>query len=403
MSNFETSCETCKGGIYTKYHISLKESDQQDVLNFFHQIKPYIESVLSSNLAEKKGIKWFLCIQIEYIKQNVEGENVYSNPFFRSFVQISVNNTVISDQINNAFSKIIASAHDFHREGSDWVFHRILGFDICIAIYQPLHGSSYIELPRELKSKHAIVNIHNNDNKCFIYSVLAGVDNRHHLHPNRVKNYLDMMNTVNIDGLSFPVTVNQIDKFENNNNISINVFGYEKEIFPIRITQKRGLPHVNLLLISEQDKQHYCLIKHFSRLMGNRTKNTNKTFYCNYCLHGYSKEKMLKEHIPMCDVHGTQKTSLPTPTDNILCFKNYEKQLKCPFVIYADWETFPEKISTAHPDTDKSFTSTTHKHEPNSFCYLIVSVDSRYYRKPVLYRGPNAVRVFIEQLQREVV
>lgn len=41
-------------------------------------------------------------------------------------------------------------------------------------------------------------------------------------------------------GIQYPVRVQQITKFENQNDISVNVFGYEdKEIFPMRITKSK--------------------------------------------------------------------------------------------------------------------------------------------------------------------
>ena len=37
-----------------------------------------------------------------------------------------------------------------------------------------------------------------------------------------------MINELNYDGISFPVTQKQYNKIEMQNNIKINVFGYEK-------------------------------------------------------------------------------------------------------------------------------------------------------------------------------
>jgi hypothetical protein len=59
-----------------------------------------------------------------------------------------------------------------------------------------------------------------------------------------------------------------IDKFEKNNNVSIHVFGYEKEeVVPYRISTHDSETKIDLLLISKGDKNHYCWIKNFNRLM----------------------------------------------------------------------------------------------------------------------------------------
>ena len=66
-----------------------------------------------------------------------------------------------------------------------------------------------------------------------------------------------------MSGVGYPVKLPQIDKVERQNlNISFNVFGFESnEIVPLCITKQRGRQHhVKLLLLSREDKQHYCLI-----------------------------------------------------------------------------------------------------------------------------------------------
>ena len=69
---------------------------------------------------------------------------------------------------------------------------------------------------------------------------------------------------LNWKGLKFPVKLSDIDKFEKHNcSISVNVFGYEKAVYPLRISKHnyKRESTVNLLLISDDTKQHYCWIK----------------------------------------------------------------------------------------------------------------------------------------------
>ena len=81
---------------------------------------------------------------------------------------------------------------------------------------------------------------------------------------------------LNWDGLKFPVNLSDINKFENHNSsISVNVFGYEKLVYPppLRISKHnyKRESTVNLLLISDDTKQHYCWIKDASKLLSLRT------------------------------------------------------------------------------------------------------------------------------------
>ena len=48
--------------------------------------------------------------------------------------------------------------------------------DINIIAYSPLRGSSYIELPKELAVKKAIINMKNEDDQCFKWAVTRALN-----------------------------------------------------------------------------------------------------------------------------------------------------------------------------------------------------------------------------------
>ena len=51
------------------------------------------------------------------------------------------------------------------------ITENIDGKYINIFVYSPLSGTTYIDLPEELKnSMKGLINIKNNDNKCFLWS-----------------------------------------------------------------------------------------------------------------------------------------------------------------------------------------------------------------------------------------
>ena len=71
-----------------------------------------------------------------------------------------------------------------------------MGCDSClclyvnIAKYTPLKGSSYIELPKYLKKKKAIINVKNQDNECLKWALLSALHPvEHGSHPDRVSKY----------------------------------------------------------------------------------------------------------------------------------------------------------------------------------------------------------------------
>ena len=96
---------------------------------------------------------------------------------------------------------------------------------------------------------------------------------------------------------------------------------------------------MNLLLITEDEKNHYVLIQDFNKFMYNQTKHKDKKHFCMYCLQNSTTEKILKNHSEICMVfNGKQAIEMPTKKDNILKFNNFHKQLPVPFVIYSDFE-----------------------------------------------------------------
>ena len=56
-------------------------------------------------------------------------------------------------------------------DGSGWRFRSIVSLNVFTVEYKALKGSSYIPLPNCLASKKAIINMQNEDDQCFKWSV----------------------------------------------------------------------------------------------------------------------------------------------------------------------------------------------------------------------------------------
>ena len=120
---------------------------------------------------------------------------------------------------------------------------------------------------------------------------------------------------LNWDGLKFPVNLSDINKFENHNSsISVNVFGYEKLVYSLRISKHsyKRESIVNLLLISDDTKQHYCWIKDISKLLSLQTsKDGHVSHVCFRCLNTFKNDKSLASHHEFCKSHEAIKIELP--------------------------------------------------------------------------------------------
>ena len=187
-------------------------------------------------------------------------------------------------------------------ESSGWIVKTVQSLQVHTIDYRPLAASSFVELPFRLKRSRALLNIRNNDDRCFIYCILAK------LHPDvpkpeHVSSYKSYEKELNVIGLKFPMTLTQIDRFERlNKSISVNVFGFDgSDIIPLKITKHtRRRKHVNLLLFSHQNVTHYCLIRDFDLFLKRTKKHHDKFFFCYYCLNSFTKRQLMLKHAQFC-------------------------------------------------------------------------------------------------------
>ena len=136
----------------------------------------------------------------------------------------------MADQMKN-------SIQIFSTGGSGFVVQKIDHLDININKFKPIRGSSYIATPAALVGNNFLRNIRNNDNKSFEYSVLAPMfpEKEHKQRQNKYKPSLHKLNSYKIE---FPMSLTDVPKFEKQNNIGINVFGFEKnKILPLYLSR----------------------------------------------------------------------------------------------------------------------------------------------------------------------
>ena len=69
-----------------------------------------------------------------------------------------------------------------------------------------------------------------------------------------------MVDQLNYEGIEFPVATKHYCKIEGQNNININVLE-NKQFYPIYVCKQYNDNVLNLFLITEDEKQHYVLIK----------------------------------------------------------------------------------------------------------------------------------------------
>ena len=147
-------------------------------------IKQNIESELRKQITANNSKHKLSCfITIKYLMQtgevvdindegNIKSKIIIEPRYFNSYVINLTSTHVISGFINDVIISFEKELEDA-KKGSGLKFVGIEKLSIKTAKSKAMVGGSYIELPEYIKNKRACVNIKNDDEKCFKWSILA--------------------------------------------------------------------------------------------------------------------------------------------------------------------------------------------------------------------------------------
>eukprot|EP01050_Picozoa_sp_SAG11_P022849 SAG11_NODE_4423_length_1900_cov_59.536369_1_plen_390_part_01 len=329
-------------------------------IELINNFKPKLESMMNLH----KGIKFHFdvnCLMVKYLDGDVLTQD---SRWVNSRMQQANNIDELDAKVRSSIDLIKTKIPELEaRNGSFWKFKKVLSIDLHVGRHKPLKGSSYVPLPKALTLKKAVINIKNDDNECFKWAILSALYT-----PNkdaqRVSHYKRMDKEVEhgLKFTQFPMPITDIKKFENNNDISINVYGcdvttkqikkqptqdddenvdeYFKELnkqcnaqkhyhsyctpYVIQKSDAKKSKHISLLL----HEGHYCWIKNFSRFCGkDKTNSKCKTNYCDHCLQGFTNQEALDKHLTMgCASITTCKPCMPRKDEAFVQFKNAHKK-----------------------------------------------------------------------------
>jgi len=310
-----------------------RTSQDIDVGDFMQQHENDTAITFETARNEIHAIKYYFEMEVEFCRLGPEETGVQRTMarFYIPPMTSDVNELCLPDVISQFMEKI----NGFCGQGSGWIVCQINYMRLCWGSYQPLMAGTFIPTPKWIAAKCAVVNVQCfDDTNCFQYSVLARMNvikSSYHGH----KLYTNMLN---MDGIPNPVPMSYIGKFEKqNSDISVNVMYLDDpDIVPIqtsKFTNQRKF-HVNLLVLTNDDKFHYVSIQSPSRLIGNRTKHKGKGCVCHCCLHIFCKEADVNDHLRVCSRHQSQQIVYPEQGKNIVKFEKYHFQFRVPFAIY---------------------------------------------------------------------
>ena len=131
--------------------------------------KSSIKDLFNDLLNKTKGFKYQIAIKFLLKKYKPNGEIEFASVYFNSSTKTIINRRY---KLGQSFQGTLYRIDAWINRGSGWIIELSESQYINISTYTPLAGSSYIDLPIEIKHpRKGLINIKNNDQKCF-YGVM---------------------------------------------------------------------------------------------------------------------------------------------------------------------------------------------------------------------------------------
>ena len=345
---------------------NLVKSAIDDCTKYFHRFKNKCELVVKFNHATHDTTNYF----------------TITNKFKNQYEEIRE-----ADELGH-------SLDEFEQGESGYIFDSIKKLTVKMFKYHDIRASSYCKLPKSFCNSKSIVNIKNNDNYCFLWSILAHkykVDN----HRERVSHYENHFYELNQGDIQFPMKIKDIPTFERLNNLNINVFeksANDKSLSPKYVNKNYYDEQIDLLLY----ENHYCLLTNLHNFCKN---NEHYNHLCRRCLNTYGDQAKLEEHMLRCIEQKVCNISYMNPNQKIK-FNDCYMKIDPPMWIAADFECMNIPITDNDNDnvTDKLFVN-----KPVAIGYKIVKhpdYDNLNLEKDgfIKYFGEDCVEWFINEM-----
>ena len=381
-----------------------------DLLQLSTDMKDKIKDSVKYFQQENHTLKFYITVKARFAKEDlIDHETEGVEHYLFGGARILFREEDFTPNYTESWDKIFGEVEKFESNGSGFKLEVIENVQLTLAKYTPIFGSSYMELPHWVKHKLAVINVKNfDDDYCFLYAVLSCLSNQEFRNKDEELRFLrGRLHTLKYDGIEMPMRVDDVDKFERLNKLTINIYSLNKKGGPIRPLKISKAPHekiVNLLLLIDEDKEtgavntHYCFIKNLDRLFHDpKTKHT-KTF-CPFCMYGFLVDHngvaKRNEHMKHCRVNGGQRVIMPEEGKKEIFYNNYAKEERASVVFYADFEAFNEKQE--RKKDQKRWKKT--RHVASGYTLHIVS---DYFESCTFsYAGPNAIVHFLKELKTQ--
>ena len=371
-----------------------------DFFRMLTELLPVVRSEVQQYFNKHGALTFAFTINATFERQN--GEEFLHN--FRSNLEQYLQPHTFGESWNRGREAVCAEFDAFLERGSGSRLQSINTVSIDCHRYAPLGGGSYIETPSKYRYKGAVVNVKNqDDNLCALYTTLV----KNHKPSNnisRVSAYKHLLTTLKTDGLTFPLPLHQMKKYESLNNLTINVYMVEENgdmIRPVYLSKRpQDDPYNFLMIVSKDDpsKWHYAYISSLDRLLHKPGAHAKK--FCPFCLRGfavrYNGKRNLQQHRKHCDgLKKCVKVSYPPPKKQVVKFSRHATMQKAPLVLYCDFECSNKEVNLK-----KGESTLESEQVVTGFCITPVTIPELPDMAPVPYTGPDALTKYYEEVKK---
>ena len=119
------------------------------------------------------------------------------------------NSCDIRNALKSTYGNLVSGIEDFQQHESGWILNKLLILDLHLLKFNPLRATSYIPLPQGVQNTKAVTDIQNKDEKCVLWSVIAGLyfKDVQLRNPKRPSHYTQYEKEFNLHGISSPMTL----------------------------------------------------------------------------------------------------------------------------------------------------------------------------------------------------
>ena len=328
---------------------------------FLELVGPLVEDLLEYFYDANLSLKIGVMLRVQFVRLDRFGNVMQRVSYNFRYDAVSLDHFSFYD-VNIDFIRMI---RDFISNGSNWDVDCVEYMDFDIVRYNTIRhvaGRSNpqgVQLPKSLKGKKAVVNVHNDNADCFKYALLSVLHyNDISINRERANKYSSWLSEQNWEGIVMPMTAAQLPLFEKNNpGLVINLLEWRGEkdaknpvhrirVAPIPRTTDIPTRCVSIMAVQiDDDKWHYVGVTNINRLLNTQANGGgHNRVYCERCFKPLFPSKNipnpLENHLKVC--YADRPDSVKMPEEKEFSFIGLAKTQPLPYVIYADIECYLE-------------------------------------------------------------